>query len=376
MQDSEDKKGLSLYNISKDQTLMLKGFGMICIVLHNFFHWTHKAQIGENEFRFFGRRIYNYAYEVMHHPDFFINALFSFWGHFGVQIFVFASGYGLAKQFMKNKPSSYKNYILPRLLKIYALMIVGLICYFLLLYPNMAITWNTFLGFVKSSLLLYNNFSYDTIFFFPYSGTWWYFSLIIQLYLIFPILYFIVDRYREKGFFITLIISYLLIYGLLPLAEAHNIPIYGNFIGHIPEFLLGIGLAKFKDFRLSYKVVFPIALVIFTLSNFFKYIHPLGYLAVTIVMLMILIPLYGKLSGNFSKSLLFVGQISMFVFVINSPLRSYTIPHEISTLPQFIILLKALVHVLFTFGISYLVWAIYGKTVSPALNRITGKLRK
>lgn len=372
MQDLKDNKGLSLFNLTKDHTNMLKGIGMLCIVLHNFFHWTHVVELGENEFFFDSERVYNYIHTVIAHPDFSLSALFSFWGHFGVQLFIFASGYGLAKQFMKKKPVSYKNYIVPKLIKIYGLLLVGLLCYFILVYPNLGIKFDRFIKFVTSSLLLSNNFSTSTLFSYPFSGTWWYFSLAVQLYLIFPLLYYIVDKYKEKGFFILMVASYVLIYLLLPIAKEIKFPVYANFTGHIPELLLGVGLARFKDFRLGYKTIFPVALLVFVLSNFFEVIHPLGFLSVTILALMLLCPLYNKLPQTILNSILFIGGISMFIFIINSPLRSYTIPLDIVAYPQWMIILKAVVHLLFAISVSYFISIIYNKYITPQLNKLTG----
>lgn len=63
-----------------------------------------------------------------------------------------------------------------------------------------------------------------------------------------------------------LIFSYVVIYALFPLTEKLNIPLFGNFPGHIPEFLLGIGLAMFKDIKVNGKILL-ISIIIFILSN-------------------------------------------------------------------------------------------------------------
>lgn len=346
---------------------------MLCIVLHNFFHWANT--IGENEFTFENEHIYTLLIHLKNDPGGFINYFFTYFGHFGVQIFIFASGYGLAKQFMNNKPSGYGRYITPKLLKIYVLMVFGLMCYFAILYPFGRINTDIFFSFASSTLLLYNNFSYDTILYYPHSGTWWYFSLIIQLYLIFPLLYNLLNKYKMKGFYISLVGSVILIYVLLPLTESFNFPIFGNFVGHLPEFILGIGLAMFKDIRLKYKTVLPAALIVFILSNFYQYIHPLSFLSATVLIMILLYPLCDKLPKLIEKPIYFIGTISMFMFVINSMVRAYTSIY-IYGKSQLYIFVLALIHLSIVIFISYIACIIYKITFSPLLNKAIKAIQK
>ncbi|MBK5720224.1 acyltransferase [Dysgonomonas sp. Marseille-P4677] len=363
---------ISLYNLSKNQITLAKGLGMLAIVLHNFFHWTNS--IGENEFVFKSSHIQGLIDTVANDPLSLINACFTYFGHFGVQIFIFASGYGLVKQFMKREPSSYMVYILPKIIKIYGLILFGLACYFLLLYRINVISVDLYLEFVKSSLLLCNNFSFDTLFFYPYAGPWWYFGFIIQLYLIFPILYYLLDKYKEKGFFILIGFSYLLIYGLYPIFNTLNIPLFANFIGHLPEFILAMGFAMFKEFRLDYKIVLP-ALLLFVLSNFSQYFFPFSFASATVLILYVCYPIYNNSSKIIQKSLFFIGSISMFMFLINGPLRAYTIRYVYGK-DQPDVLLLALEHLLLTIVISFAMSLFYNKLIEPMLDKLTRSIKE
>lgn len=70
------------------QTLFLKGFAILCIMSHNFFHWVPPVTY-ENEMHFypmyFSRFLQDFTW-----PDA-INCLFSFWGFYGVYLFIFLS---------------------------------------------------------------------------------------------------------------------------------------------------------------------------------------------------------------------------------------------------------------------------------------------
>ena len=80
---------------SKQDTSILKGFAIICICLHNFFHYLPPSP-GENEFYFSLNHINNFFSQISETPAEFVNLIFSYLGHYGVQIFIFISGYGLA----------------------------------------------------------------------------------------------------------------------------------------------------------------------------------------------------------------------------------------------------------------------------------------
>lgn len=359
---------ISLYNLSKAQTTVLKGISMIIIVLHNFIHATNV--IGENEFDFNPDRIIRFLVAIKHNAFMLINGSLSYLGIFALEIFIFASAYGLVKQFLKNKPSSYWKYLLPKIIKIYGLIICGLICYALFLFPIGETNFDAFMNIAQSVLLLYNNFSSNTLFSVPHAGPWWYFSFIVQLYILFPLLFFFLDKYKKRGFLCMLIFSYVLIYVLSPIAEQHNFPIYANFIGHLPEFIIGMGFAFFKEFRINYKIIVPI-LILFILSNFFEFAFPFSFACATVLLFYFLYPIYNKtdISKPVYKALFFVGNISMFMFILNALFRAYLGDYAFGK-DQYIIFLWALIHLSCTMFVSYIVSIIYNKTFTKPLNKL------
>lgn len=357
---------ISLYNLSKAQTTILKGLAMIMIVLHNFIHATNF--ITENEFDFNPERIIRLFVSIKNSIWMLINGPLSLWGFLGIELFIFISGYGLAKQFIKKKPSSYFKYLLPKLIKIYSLIIIGLLFYGLLLLPIGEINMTNYVHAIKSYLFLYTNFSTETLFSVRLIGPWWYFSFVIQLYIIFPLLYYFIDKYKEKGLFGLLLFSYILIYALSPIAEQHKFPIYANFIGHLPELLIGMGFAYFKEFRINYKIIIPV-FIIFTLSHFFEAIFPLSFACATILLLFMFYPFYKETTKTKHKILLFIGQISMFMFVINGPLRicftNYAFGND-----QLNILIWAIMHLGLTILVAYLLSIVYDKLFTKPLNKL------
>lgn len=354
---------MNIYNLSKDQINILKGIAITLIVFHNFLHWTNS--IGENEMSYDPNRIFVLFNTIKGDFTITLNALFSYFGHYGVQLFIFTSAYGLTKQFAKKENDSYLSYLVPRLSKLYGLLIFGLIIYGILFFHEL--TLNEFIPFAVSSLLMYNNFSFDTLF--PQIAPWWYFGLAFQLYIIFPFLYRFVNRYKEKGFVLSIIISYILIYALHGILKQHNIPMFGNFIGHLPEFLLGIGLALYKKFDLNWKIILP-TFALFILSNFSRYFFPLSFLTITILLLMLFYPIYSKPTAKVNKLILFIGNISMFMFLINGPLRPLTM-HYMPRNNEIYIFLTSVLHFCIVIVVSYIMSLVYNK-----LANLTGQLKK
>lgn len=114
-------------NFSKRDTSIMKGFAIICIVFHNYFHWLWPSP-GENEMNFFPAAVSKLFELLGQRPGEFVNILFSYFGHYGVQLFILVSGYGLAVSMM-NRPKSWSAFVLDRLKKLYPLLLTGIVFY-------------------------------------------------------------------------------------------------------------------------------------------------------------------------------------------------------------------------------------------------------
>lgn len=353
---------LSLYNLSKEQISVIKGIGIILIVFHNFIHL--QSGVGENEI-FYSQTILINMLEVIE-QDFttLFNSLISYFGHFGVQLFIFASGYGLTKKYLYKK-INYPQYIISYLIKIYSLVIVGLIFYVILNIRH--ITLSEGLHFALTTLSMTNNLSYSTAF--TGVGPWWFFSFIIQAYLIFPLL-FLLMRYNSKMLYSLLLISYCLIYLLAPIFEAFNIPLFLNLPGHLPEFILGISLAMHPDVKIDIKA-FLVSVIIFIVANLSVYTFPLSFLSACIIMLFIFQKLYSNTKTYIYKKLLFIGNISMIMFVINGITRGmvYTRFFDGDFSPLYLSFISVL-YFIFVVIISYLISLLYNKTFIPLYHKL------
>ena len=99
-----------------NQTNIIKGIGILLIVLHNFYH-TLPPILGENEFSFSNKIFLDYKNSFESNPGSFFRIFFSYFGHLGVQIFIFFSAYGLTRKY-ENEEINYFEFLNKRISKI------------------------------------------------------------------------------------------------------------------------------------------------------------------------------------------------------------------------------------------------------------------
>ena len=76
----------------------LRGLAILGIFLHNYCHWLGPI-VKENEFQFFEHNV-SWLHRVLGSPDLLLPIhLISFFGHYGVPIFLFLSAYGLERKY-------------------------------------------------------------------------------------------------------------------------------------------------------------------------------------------------------------------------------------------------------------------------------------
>src|SRR5690554_982261 len=136
---------------SKKDTTYFKGIAILMIVIHNYLHILPGFGI-ENEFLFKEYNIQSFLKNVTIGSFYnFIAAVFSFLGHYGVQIFFFFSAYGLTIQYAKRKVTK-KKFILNRLKKVYFLMAFAVV-FSVVFYKTIGISFGA-LGTIGRALIL------------------------------------------------------------------------------------------------------------------------------------------------------------------------------------------------------------------------------
>ncbi|PKH01064.1 acyltransferase [Psychromonas sp. MB-3u-54] len=323
--------------ITKVETNIFKGLAILMIAIHNFMHRFPTPK--ENEMKFMPENVYNLFDILLTEPAGIIRALFSYFGHFGVQVFIFLSAYGLMKKYAKNESDFlYVKFIFDRLEKIYPMFLLAIVSYF---------------GFMFSINVIYNGMGFaewfipiSKSFFFKFSllynfypgtgfslvGPWWFLSFIFQFYLVFP---FILAMFKRFGnvFLIYISLSCLIISLLTKGYLYSDVSVFFTPIGHMPVLCLGIYLAQDKPVKLS-NWLFIVSIVAFVIGNFNEYAFLLSHFFFCVLLLCIFSFLTKKIKeGGLSyKICMFFGTISMPLFLVNGFLRKpwESMAHEIN----------------------------------------------
>lgn len=305
--------------ISRDETAFIKGFGMLLILFHNYSHFITPWS-GENEFVFSYHYTTAFLTLVVQNPFDIIRLLFAFFGHYGVQLFIFISGYGLFLSY-KDKAVKWSRFFKKHLLKLYPTLFlaVGLILILhSISYRGLPPIHEIKLAIID--LLFLQNFIPGLVY--ELTGPWWFFSLIVQLYAVFPCILILFRKFGIKAVIGVGIFSWLVTLIFNPLLTQWQYNLYYLFIGRLPVFCLGILLAWLGSFRLpSWLILLSFILIIG--GNLSSLLWPFTMLAVTMFLVVVIRQTIRamKNSGTFAFFISWVGMNSLFIFAVHGFLR-------------------------------------------------------
>lgn len=225
---------------------VLRGLAIIGIFLHNYCHWLNPV-VKENEYTF---KVSNVEWfrQVVIHPDIlFPLQWISFFGHYGVPIFLFLSAYGLFKKYgkadeRKENKWSASVFIAEHYLKLFRMMVIGFVL-FIVVDAQTPGSWNYTWEKVVAQLLMYNNlFERPDRMIWP--GPYWFFGLMLQLYIV----YRLVLHKRHVAFTILLMVICVALQLTFD-AESNALNRYRyNFMGGMLPFGLGLLYARYEHF--------------------------------------------------------------------------------------------------------------------------------
>ena len=304
--------------LSKNDTLVLKAIAIFLVVGHNFFHFLPPVA-GENEMVFSPEHIRNVLSFVLANPLDMLHPVFSFFGHYGVHIFIFLSAYGLTKKCLSMKTQDWKALYavsVNKIFKVVKLTLLGLVflCAYKALVLGDALTGDFFLKYLKF-LTFTENLRPGKLYYFV--SVWWFLALIVQFYLLFPLIYRLATKASDALFFAICAGTILISAASYSFLLEHQIYVYATPLGQFSVFALGAYLATGKavpkvlalalllllPFSFAYETLFHVSFVAIVLSAVIAYERFLSQ----------------KLSGN--ALLLWFGQLSMYVYIVHGDLR-------------------------------------------------------
>lgn len=305
--------------LSKNDSNIIKGIGILMIMFHNLFHLISPVT-GENEFDFNINNFYSFINLIATDPWNVFRYLSSYLGHYGVQLFIFISAYGLYKS-NKYRDIKWLSFMKKRIGKLYPTLGLGVVFVFMIIIfytRNLPTTYHVKIALLKFTLL-YNFIPNQAL---TFSGPWWFFSVIVQLYIVFPALMRLTKKYGSKSMLVTAILFALISMFFDLYIEIPGFSIFYTLVGQLPVFSLGIYFASREKFEIS-TTVFVVSLIVFVLGNVNHFAWYFSFLSVTILLLsgiILLIPLVARFK-RLNAFIIFSGAISLFLFVVNGPLR-------------------------------------------------------
>ncbi len=343
--------------LDKKDTSALKGLAIAVIVLHNFFHVVSAARA--NEFAFSASGFHEFLGTVLQ-PTYAVQAIFSFWGHFGVQIFVFLSAYGLARSHWDD-PSSWMAFMQSRVKKLYPYFGVALFAWMVVVASQTGLLEAIRRLGPQYILMLSGLYPLWPGLRLPAIGPWWFISFIIELYALWPLLRWFTKKTGWKGLLALSIFCMILSYPTNPILLRWLINLLETPIGRMPTICLGIAAARYP-IRLGTKVVLP-AFAVLILGSAYKAIWLLTFPASTVVLLYLYLALRPALKGR--RSLEVLGTYSLTLFLFNGIVRIPFLGFSDSPLSQL------------TFGcasaLCSLAVAVYAQRVVLRVQRFVGQ---
>ena len=226
--------------LSRAECTAMRGIAILAIVLHNYCHFIGKI-VKENEYQFFTSNNDRLWHALTNSDELLPVHLLSYFGHYGVPVFLFLSGFGLVKKYERGDKVTTLPFVRYNYLKLFRMLIVGFSLFIIvdMLTPGrFQFHWYN----VVAQLAMYINVlpEPDRII---WPGIYWFFGLMIQLYIIYRLL-----LYRRNSWWVVGLIAvcWLLQAFCDPEGETLNRLRYNSIGGMLP-FGLGIIVARIPN---------------------------------------------------------------------------------------------------------------------------------
>lgn len=335
--NSEATKNRGDELLTRAECNALRGIAILGIFLHNFCHWLNPV-VKENEYQYFQHNVDWFTQCATRVNELFPAHVISFFGHYGVPVFLFLSAYGLEMKYgngqgrvSDDRRVGAAPFVRYHYLKLFKMMIVGFIC-FTIIDAMTAGSWHYNVGQIIGQLLMINNF-YDQPDRNIWPGPFWFFGLMLQLYVVYRLLLYRRHWGWTVGLMVVCTVAQLF---MNPEGETLNYWRY-NFMGGMLPFGLGLLFARYGNKIMLVNLSFGSFLMSWVVCSFFIVsasgsfytwaIVPalVCYASVYFIKTISTLPL-SWLRVRVSYVLEWLGHVSAALFVIHPAIRKVFIP--------------------------------------------------
>ena len=189
--------------LSRTECTAMKGIAILGIIFHNYCHWL-KGIVRENEYTWLQWKN-DRLMEVLQQPDEWLPMhLVSYFGHYGVPVFLFLSGFGLVMKYENGSlpEASIWRFTRYNYLKLFRIFIVGFV-FFTMLDAFTPGIHRYLASEVLAMLGMYANFlerPSEVV----WPGPYWYFSVTMQLYILYRLIFY---RWRYWSIVVVLMVG-------------------------------------------------------------------------------------------------------------------------------------------------------------------------
>ena len=351
--------------LTRTECTAMRGIAILGIMLHNYCHFV-KGVARESEYQFLETRN-EYFWQMLADLDEWLPLhLLSYFGHYGVPVFLFLSGFGLVMKYENSLSEGqgevpFLRFLRYHYLKLLRLLVVGFVLF--LMVNAVTPARFTFRWYnVIAQLLMYINVlpMPDKII---WPGIYWFFGLMMELYLVYRLL-----LYRSSSWVVVALIAvcWLLQAFCDPAGDTLNRLRY-NFIGGMLPFGLGILGGRWRS-QLSQIVergmIFHLVLLLLSVVlTFVMCLSFQSWLWIPVVIIIGTIAIVKVMPKVVLKMLVWFGSISAAMFVAHPIARKFFYPAAWRGDPYDGLILYVLVAI----GLSWAVKQMIERIPSPKL---------
>ena len=318
--------------LSRSECSAMRGIAILAIMLHNYCHFIGRI-VKENEYMY-QEVNNNRLWHALSSPDALLPVhLLSYFGQYGVPVFLFLSGFGLVMKYERlwvgersSGMSGIWRFVRYNYLKLFRIFIVGFVLFTLLdaFTPGMhRYTWLEVVGMLG---MFANFFEHPSQVVWP--GPYWYFSVTLQLYILYRLVFY---QWRHWGVVVALIVV-CWIWQLFCYDDMETLErLRYNLVGGMLPFGMGVLLARFEPLlmknvkvtsgwplMLAYLlmlILMVVSIFFFSVMSFDKWLWVPAMIVVGTIALVKLIP------KQVTPYVLWLGTISASIFVTHPLIR-------------------------------------------------------
>jgi len=306
--------------LTRNECSALRGIAILGIVLHNFCHWLRPI-VKENEYLFHQANVDGINNALLHPTNLLTMHLLSFFGHYGVPIFLFLSAYGLVLKYEKAdsdvQPLPFVRY---HFLKLFKMMLTGFVIFLLVDYVTPHPHHYKFIDVAAQMLMLNNLLPNPDAVIWP--GPYWFFGLMLQLYIVFRLLLYRRDWKLTVGLMILCTAVQLV---CAPESETLNRLRY-NCVGGLLPFGAGLLCARYCSAIPKRKALYAVLTLLSCVLVWLLSQHYWAWYAAPLAVCLAAILFVKSLTPSLLKPFDALGKISAALFIIHPVTRKILIP--------------------------------------------------